>query len=77
MAAHVLPLPLRVFGVLQGKVWKVRRFALGQGCVGFRHFAEKQRDRPTIRNNVMHRQDEEMSLRLQSDENRADQRSFP
>ena len=76
LAAHVLLLPLRVLRVLQRKVWQVRYLVLCDGHVGLRHFAEKQRDRPAVGNNVMHRQEEEMRFPLKAYQNWPDQRSF-
>src|ERR1700741_4602731 len=69
LAAHVLPLPLRVLGILQRKVWKVRCIVVCEGHVGLRQFSEKQRDGPAVGNNVMHRQDEEMRFPLQTYQN--------
>src|SRR5579863_5366087 len=77
LAAHVVALPLCVLRVLQKKFGKLRLFVLRNELVTLRHFAEKNRDRPTVSDNVMHHQDKEMCLWIQAEQDWPDQWPFP
>src|SRR5438046_9645549 len=60
LSAHVLPLPLRVVRILNGKLGKLWIFILEERRIALRHITEKTGNRPPVTDDMVQddRQDE-------------------
>jgi len=62
IASDVFTLPLSVLGILKRKIGQLRIVAIRKSLVTNGQLTEKDRDRPSIRNDVVHGQNQKILL---------------
>ena len=68
LSAHVLPLPLRVVRILNGKLGKLWIFILEERRIALRHITEKTGNRPPVTDDMVHDDQQDAGFRSQANQ---------